>query len=281
MLTERKRQRTQRALLLAGLGLVLYFVGVYRPLSRHASALDQPLLVYWRDLAALTYPTNGFKGEELPRIAEALHQAEASVAALTRARKQSLALIELDPGVKEKLKEPFQNSDFQNERQLLIEELGRLAGQQQVVVAPAVAAGFPEYTADRRRPSLLWVQLSLLRHLLTTAINCKVATLAGVGLPPLRFHGATANGGGDFLAEVPLQIQLAGSATAVARFLECLPLRADEIKARGLPETSTNKPALFFDQLFVRKEIRDQPDHVRLNLTVCGFVFRDPGMTNW
>jgi hypothetical protein len=281
MLTERKRRRIQRTLILTGLGLVLYFVGVYRPLSRRAAALDGPLLEYWRDLAALTYQTNGFNGEELPRIEEALRQVQDSLAALARADKVSLALIELGAGVKDKLKEPFQNSDFQNERQLLLEELGRLAGQQQVVLAPAVAAGFPEFTADRQRPALLWVQLSLLRHLLTSALHCKVATVTSFRLPPPLYHGSGTNGHGDFLAEVPLQVNLAGPAVAVTRFLQCLPLRADEIKARGLPEASTNKPALFIDRLFLRKETRDKPDEVRLDLTVCGFVYRDPTMTNW
>jgi hypothetical protein len=282
MLTERKRRRIQRALILTGLGLVLYYFGIYQPLSRRAAALDAPLLRYWGDLAALTYRTNGFQGEELPRIEEALRQVQASLAALTRSEKLSRASIELDAGVRDRLKEPFQNSDFQNERQLGLEELARLAGQRQVVLAPAVAAGFPEYTADRQQPALLWVQLSLLRHLLTTALNCQVGTVLGVRLPPVQFHGAaTTNGLRDFLAEVPLQVQMAGSAGAVTKFLQCLPLRAEEIKNRGLPEASTNKPVLFIDQLFLRKEGRDKPDAVKLDLTVCGFVYRDPAMTNW
>jgi hypothetical protein len=281
MLTERKRRRIQRALILSGLGLVLYFLGVYRPLSRRAAALDKPLLDYWRDLAALTYQTNGFNGEELPRIEEALRQVQTSLASLGRAEKVSLALLELEPAVKDKLKEPFQLIDFQNERQLALEDLGRLAAQNQVALAPSVAAGFPEYTADRQQPALLWVQLALLRHLLTSAVACKVGVVTGVKVPPIVFYGAPTNGHRVFLAEVPLQVNLTGSAVAVSKFLQSLPLRADDIKARGLPETSTNKPALFIDQIFLRKESRAKPDDVRLDLTVCGFVYRDPAMAGW
>jgi hypothetical protein len=281
MLTERKRRRIQRILVLSGLGLLLYFVGVYRPLSRRAASLDKPLLEYWRDLAALTYQTNGFNGEELPRIEEALRQVQTSLAALARADKASRALLELDPSVKAKLKEPFQLIDFQNERQLALEELGRQAGQQKVTLAPAVAAGFPEYTTDRQQPSLLWAQLAFLRHTLASAIACKVGTIASVKVPPVVFHSSPTNSHQEFLAEMPLQVSLTGSGPAVARFLQCLPLRADEIKARGLPAVSPEKPGVFIDQIFLRKGSKDKPDEVRLDLTVCGFAYREAGSAVW
>ena len=45
------------------------------------------------------------------------------------------------------------------------------------------------------------------------------------------------------LAELPLQIEMTGPAKNVTRFLQTLPLRSDEIKTAGLPESTTNKPA--------------------------------------
>jgi hypothetical protein len=47
MLAARKRRRSQNGMLLAGLGMCLYFLAVYQPLSRRAAALDEPLLELW------------------------------------------------------------------------------------------------------------------------------------------------------------------------------------------------------------------------------------------
>ena len=280
MLTEVKRRRVQRFLMLGGVGLALYFLAVYRPLSRHAARLDEPLMGYWRDLGALTLPTKGFTGQVLPRIVEALQQVQSSLVTLDKAGQSITTLLQLDPVVRAKLGEPFQLIDFQNERQLQLEELGKLAGQQQVRLDPGVAAGFPEYTTDRQQPALLWAQLTLLRHLLVGAVNAKVTVVTGVKLPPIQFHASRTNSR-DFLAEVPLQIELSGPAPAVIRFLQSLPLRTEEIKARGLPEALTNKPALFINQVFVRKEGRDKAEDVRLELTACSFVYREGTNANW
>jgi hypothetical protein len=280
MLTEAKRRRVQRFLVLGGMGLALFFLAVYRPLSRYAAALDEPLLKYWRDLGTLTLQTTSFTGEDLPRIEEALQQVQSSLATLDKAGQSVATLLQLDPAVRAKLGAPFQLIDFQNERLLQLEELGRLAAQQQVRLGPGVAAGFPEYTADRQQPALLWAQLTLLRHLLAAAVNAKVTAVTEVKLPPVQFHASRTNSH-DHLAEVALQIQLSGAAPAVARFLQSLPLRAEEIKARGLPEALTNKPALFIDQVFLRKESRDKAEDVRLELTTCGFVYREGTNANW
>jgi hypothetical protein len=56
------------------------------------------------------------------------------------------------------------------------------------------------------------------------------------------------------------------------RFLESLPLRTDEILARGLPAAAPGKPAYFIDQLLIRKESRDKPDEIRLRALIRGFV---------
>jgi len=279
MLTEVKRRRAQRFLVLGGVGLAVYFFA-YRWLAGEAEALDEPLLQYWRQLGTLTLQTKGFKGEDLPRIEEALQQVQSSLTTLDQADQAITRLLQLDPAVRAKLGEPFRLIDFEGERQLQLEELGKLASQRKVRLGPGVAAGFPEYTADRQQPALLWVQLTFLRHLLAAAVNAKVTTVTEVRLPPIQFHAAPTNSH-DFLAEVPLQIHLSGPAPAVSCFLQSLPLRAEEIKARGLPEALTNKPALFIDQVFIRKEGRDKPENVRLELTACGFVYREGTNANW
>jgi hypothetical protein len=171
---------------------------------------------------------------------------------------------------------PFQLIEFQNERQLTTEQLWRLARQKTVQLDPALAAGFPEYFADRRYPAFLWAQLRLLQDVLNTAIASEVSLIHSVSSPPVDVY-ASETGGPDYLAEVSTQIELVGNATAVLRFLESLPLRADEILARGLPEASPNKPAYFIDQLLIRKESRDKLDDVRIRAIVRGFIDLNSG----
>ena len=48
----------------------------------------------------------------------------------------------------------------------------------------------------------------------------------------------------------------------------------DEIKAAGLPEAPTNKPALFIDRLVMRKQSPQKTDEVRVSLRAVGFVFQ-------
>ena len=71
-----------------------------------------------------------------------------------------------------------------------------------------------------------------------------------------------------------MRIELTGAIANVARFLQTLPLRADEIQASGLPAAPTNKPALFIDRLVLRKQSPDKPDEVRVSLRAVGFVFQ-------
>jgi hypothetical protein len=54
-----------------------------------------------------------------------------------------------------------------------------------------------------------------------------------------------------------------------------LPLRADELRAAGLPEAPVDKPPLFVDRLIIRKQSPDKPDEVRVWLRVVGFVLRE------
>jgi len=123
-------------------------------------------------------------------------------------------------------------------------------------------------------PALLWAELAFLDDLLTTAINAKVATIHAVAAPlPLTNAPPPANL--RSFAELPVQIELTGPVPNIARFLQTLPLRASEIKAAGLPEAPTNKPALFIDRLVLRKQSPDKPDEVRLSLRAVGFVVRE------
>jgi hypothetical protein len=57
--------------------------------------------------------------------------------------------------------------------------------------------------------------------------------------------------------------------------VKCLPLRADEIRAAGLPEAPADKPALFVDRLIIQKQSPDKADEVHVWLRAVGFVLRE------
>ena len=168
----------------------------------------------------------------------------------------------------------FQLVDYENERSRQLDELSNLAKQQQVAVEPAVFAGFPEHTADVKQPALLWAALSLTEGLLRTALQCKVAAIHSLEVPPVLTNAPPTNGT-ERLAEIPLQVEFTASAASAARLVQCLPLRADEIRAAGLPEAPADKPALFVDRLIMQKQSPDKPDEVHVWLRAVGFVLRE------
>jgi hypothetical protein len=171
------------------------------------------------------------------------------------------------------LDEPFLLVEYQYEAGRRMDSLIRLAKQESVVLEPAVLGGFPEQSADMPEPSLLWAELTFLESLLTTAINAKVATIHSIAAPMPHLDAQSANNGCS-LVELPLQIELTGPIPNVARFLQTLPLRGDEIKGAGLPAAPTNKPALFIDRIMLRKQSPEKLDEVRLSLWAVGFVFQ-------
>ena len=168
----------------------------------------------------------------------------------------------------------FQLVDYANERSRQLDELSILAKQQQAAVEPAVFAGFPDHTADVKQPALLWASLSLTESLLRTALQCKVSAIHSLDVPPVLTNAPPTNGT-ERLAEIPLQVEFTGSAASVAMLVKCLPLRADEIRAAGLPEAPADKPALFIDRLIIQRQSPDKADEVHVWLRAVGFVLRE------
>jgi hypothetical protein len=272
MLAARRRKRAQLLVVGAVLGVGLYVGLVYQPLSRRAAALDRPLMEVWRELSEVNLAAPLFAGDRQPEIDAALRHVRESIDALERTRLAMGARIEPGPGLAERVQAPFQLIEFQNERQLVTEEVWRLARQKKVNLDPGLTGGFPEYMADRARPSLLWVQLSLLRHTLTAAINSGVTLVRVIRSPAVRlYQGQPARG--DFLATVPLEVEMVAPAPAAARFLETLPLRSEEITAAGLPEAGPDKPAYFIERIYVLKESKEKVDEVRVRVTLSSLIY--------
>lgn len=257
---------------LLALGLAGMYLFVFVPLGRRAASLDEPLNQSWRRLAAALGQTNATQ-LDFVAVTNQLLETRAALVVFDGARKQARARIELDAELRARLGEPFQLVDFNFESGRRRDELSRLARAQKVALEPAVFAGFPDLRADMFEPSLLWAELHFLDCLLTTAINAQVATIHSV--EAVLSSGSPSNRLAGTLAELPVHIELTGSAASVGRFLQTLPLRDSEIRAADLPACPTNKPALFIDRIALLKQSPEKPDEVRLALRAVGFVLRE------
>jgi hypothetical protein len=259
----------------AGLALAAYYLFVFLPLGRRAESLDVPLQKAWEKLASsLDAGQTNATSIDFLRITNQINETRQALGVLENAKKQATARLQLDPAVRARMDGPFQLFEYQNERSKLLDELSGLAKQQQVTLEPAVLAGFPEHTADVRQPALLWPALAAIDGLLRTAFQCKITTIHSLEAP-LALTNAAPTNASERLAEIPLEIEFTASATNTARFLQCLPLRAEETRAAGLPEAPADKPVMFVDRLVVRKQSPDKPDEVRVSLRAVGFVLRE------
>ncbi len=258
---------------LAGLALAAYYLFVMLPLARKADSLEEPLQKAKLRLLTSLEQTNATAIDFL-HITNQLSETRQALLILENAKAQAKTRLQLGATVRARLHSDFQLVDYENERGRKVEELGNLAKQLQVTVAPAVFTGFPEHTADVQQPSLLWAALSLTEGLVRTALQCKVAAIHSLEAPPVLTNAPPTNST-DQLAEIPLQVEFTASAASAASFLLSLPLRADEIRAAGLPQAPADKPALFVDRLLVQKQSPDKPDEVHVWLRAVGFVLRE------
>lgn len=267
------QETRRRAILpLAGLGLALYYLAVFVPLSRHAAELDAPLRQAWKSLAASLDQTNAVQ-LDFQQITNQLAETRQTLAILERTHKRAAARLELSPVLRARMKAPFQLVEYENERGKELDELSKLARQQQVAVESPVFSGFPEHTVEVQQPALLWAALSLVDGLLAGAIQSKVSAIHSLESPVLT--NAPVAGSAVRLIELPVQIEVTGPVSAVTTWLRSLPLRGEELRAAGLPELPTPKLPLFIDRLVIKKQAPEKPDEVRVWLRAIGFVLQE------
>jgi hypothetical protein len=258
---------------LAGLTLALYYVFVLVPLQRRASSLDTPLRNDWQKLALALDQTNA-RSLDFTHITNQLHETRQALQLLESAKQQVTARLLLGQKVRARMNAPFQLVEYQNERSKELDELAKLAKQEQVTLDPAVLDGLPEHTADVTQPELLWAALAMIDSLLTTTLHCKVTSIHSLEAPLSLTNPPPADVSGR-LAEIPLQIEFTGPTVNIGHVLQSLPLRPDEIRAAGLPEVPDDKLPLFVDRLIIKKQTPDKPDEVSVSLRVLGFVLRE------
>jgi hypothetical protein len=258
---------------LAGLALAAYYLFVMLPLARKDESMNEPLQKAWQNLAASLDQTNA-TGLDFLTITNQLSETRQALLILDNAKQKGTTRLQLDPAVRARMQSDFQLLDYESERSRQTNELSNLAKQQQAAVEPAVFTNFPVHTADVKQPSLLWASLSLTENLVRTALKCKVSAIHSLEVPPVLTNAPPTNEI-ERLAEIPMRLEFSGSAANVAAFLQCLPLRADEIRAAGLPEAPAGKPPLFVDRLIIQKQSPDKPDEVHVWLGAVGFVLRE------
>lgn len=267
-------ERNRRLLIpIAGVAVAGYLLLVFEPLARRADSLDAPLDAAWKKLAIAVGESNA-TALDFMSIQARLGQTRHAVEVLDSARRQAAERVQLDAELRERLAAPFQLVDFQNEVQRQIADLNRLAKDAGVKLAPAVADGFPAHTADVQQPELLWAELAFSTDLLTLAVNCKVTAIQSLALP-MALTNAPPPTNTARLVEIPVHLELSGTASAVTRFLASLPLRTSELAAEKAPAAPDGKPALFIERLLLRKQSPDKPDDVNLALWASGFVLQE------
>lgn len=273
MLSPQQTRRAQKLIILIMLGLAAYYFIIFRPLARRAEAADKPLREAWQQLSKARGRTGGTP-LDLNEMDQQLKRAKTSLASLDRARQRIRESVASDAVGRLKNHEPFQLVDFQIDKLLRIEELGRSAQQSNVTILPTVFTNFPEYRADRGIPELLWGQLTFVDQLLATAIRCNVSTIENIDLPPYVAHARTTNEA-PFVYEIPVRLDVKGSFQSISKLLASLPLRAQETTAANLPQAPVDKPALFVQRFILTKSSPENPDEAHLDLRACGFVYRD------
>jgi hypothetical protein len=258
---------------LAGLVLAGYYLLVFLPVAHRADAIGESLTRHWGQLTNVLDQTNAV-ALDFQRITNQLQATRQALAQLREARKQAAVRFELGPGLRAKMKSPFQNVEFEKDRGRKKDDLTSLAKQLQVVLEPAVLDGFPEYTSDVQQPALLWPALSMVDGLLVTAVQCKVTAICALE-SPLVFTNAPPSDGAGRVAQIPLQIEVVGPVTNVLRLVQDLPLRGEELRAAGFTNAPPGKLPLLLDRLIIKKQSPDKPDEIRVGLRLVGFVFQE------
>jgi hypothetical protein len=258
---------------LAALALAAYYVVVLVPLSRRAAGKDAELQMAWKKLSDSVERTN-VTAIDFLHITNQLAETRQSIALLDNAKQKAASTLELSAAVKAKMSVSFQNFEYQEFRNSQMAEIEKLAKQYQVTLEPGVRAGFPDYSTDIRRPTVLWAALSLVNGLLTTALQCKVGAIHSLEVPINLTNEPTATTV-TAITEIPLQLEMTGSADSVLNLIQRLPMRGDEMRRAGFTNASPDKAPLFIERLILRKQSPDKPDEVRFSLRALGYVLQD------
>lgn len=255
-------QSMRRVLVIGGLIAALYYAFVYRGFVSESENLDAKL-----------ESVAGMLAKEMPLDAEErLKAAKKSSVALRKMEQSVLGRIALNPVFENRLGESFQLVDFEIERETLNDELIQLAKTSKVGIPAIPFENLPEYNDEMTEPRRLWGQLGIAYHVVVSAIEAGVGAIESID--GFRVRRCDGGGGPALLDEIVLELTLTGSMTRISTFLKSLPMDRIEMERHGLKSSQPAKPALFIDGLMLRKRAGENPDDVRLDLRVGGFIRR-------
>ena len=265
----------QRLALLAAVGLAIGYVALLRPLAQRVAAGETPLLELREELARATLESGLPRGTSFQALAEHLAALRAGTAALVAAEREARHRLEHPPEVVLRLSEPFQFVEFLNESQRRLEELGALAGASKVKLTPGLPRGFPQYQYDLAHPEWLWVQLAMVNRVVRTAIVAGVSEVVAVAVEPLSHFDVVDNPSPGPWAVLRLHLTVTGEVNALGRLLVALALTPEELSNLDFPDELTGRPALFLDQILVRRDQLEAAERAQLDLVVSTVIARD------
>jgi len=255
-------EKTRLALLVLGVLAALYYAVVYRGFARSATALDADLDAMWAELS------------RDPLDADIrLKDAQSTDVALSAMQDAILGRTRLNPVFQAGLQEPFQLARFEIERERLNDELVFIAGGRKLEIPEIPFESLPEYTEEMEDPRRLWGMLGLSYHAISSAMDSGVASIESLGGFEAR---ALRSGDGDGeLDEIVFEMTLTGAMSRIAVFLKTLPMDGQEMERHGRESSEAAKPALFIDGLMLRKRPGANPDDVRLDVRLGGYIRRN------
>jgi hypothetical protein len=257
-----------------GLVLAAFYLLLFLPLQRSSEKLDATLRPAWTNLVASLEQKTNIEALDFRSLTNHLLETQQALNILENTKRKTTQRLQLGRALRARMSGSFQLFDYDIERSKTKDTLARLAKERKVTINSNVFAGLPEYTTYVVQPALLWPALSMVDGLLAAAIQSQVSTLCSLESPS-TFTNPPAAGSAGRLASIPFQLELAGPAASVLRFLQSLPLRDAELPVAGLPPVPTDKLPLFIDRVIIKKQAPDQPDEVHVWLRVVGFVIQE------
>lgn len=276
----------QRIAILAMVALAVAYFGLLRPLARRVVAEDEPLRGVLEQLGKATAEAGLPAGIGFGALSNRLRSLEAATAEFEAAVGEAMPRLEAPPELRVRLEEPFQLVEFLNESQRRVEELQTAAQAGKVGLTPGLARGFPSYRPELARPELLWVQLAMVSRVVQTAVRVGVREVKEVSVEPLAVQEVA-----DYGPSVPPQMQapvrgqdgyrwvslrlhvtVVGTVDALGRLMLGLTMTPEEVGRLGLPEALGGKPALFIDQVLMRRNELQEAEQVQLEMVVSTVV---------
>jgi len=273
MLRQSTIYRCQGIVLLCAVSSSLVYFAVFRPLAHRSVTADRQMGELWDQLVEINLRNKAKMGLDLETMSESQILAEKAVVAIQKAAQRARDRLALDPAVQERLSQPFQLLEYDQQRMQTILELQRLAQGRKVALEPAAIAGLPEYVAGSGRVPWLWAKLALATATLKTAILAGPAAIKSIGMLPGRSHGIN-EGARTVLEEFAIRIELRGSMKSILNVLASLPLTTEELRESKFIEAFPHKPALFLHRIILKRSPGD-PNEVSLDAIVSGFLHRE------